>query len=83
MFVKTLRTGVNNVGAERGLLPPMPWPQLAQLSDADLGAIWEYLRVVPSIKNTTPADKVPAEVIAKITADNKAITTAMANHKKK
>lgn len=82
MFVKTLRTGVNNVGAERGLLPPMPWPQLAQLSDADLGAIWEYLRIIPSIKNTTPADKVAAEVVAKLTAGNKTIASAMANHKK-
>lgn len=83
MFVKTMRTGINSVGAERPLMPPMPWPALAQLSDADLGAIWEYLRVIPGIKNKTPASKVPAEVAAKMTAGNKAIATATANHKKK
>lgn len=82
-FMKTLRTGINSVGAEHALMPPMPWPGLAQLSDADLSAIWEYLRVVPAIKNQVPSNKVPAEVVAKMTAGNKAIATAMANHKKK
>lgn len=82
-FIKTMRTGINTTGAERGILPPMPWPSLAQLNDADLTAIWEYLRVVPAIKNQPPAPKVPAEVIAKITAGNKDMMVAMTNHKKK
>lgn len=80
LFVKTLRTGISAVGEERALLPPMPWPTLALLSDDDLGAIWEYLRVVPPIKNKSPKDKVPAEVIAKMLAGNKAMATAMTNH---
>lgn len=80
-FIKTMRTGVNS--AEHGLLPPMPWDSLAQLSDADLTALWEYLRTVPAIKNAVPAPKVPAEVVAQITAGNKKMSVAMANQKKK
>lgn len=82
-FIKTLRTGIDTTGAERAILPPMPWSSLAQMSDADLTALWEYLRVVPAIKNQTPASKVPAEVVAKMTAGYKALSDSMAKDKKK
>lgn len=82
-FIKTLRTGIDTTGPDRGILPPMPWSSLAQMSDADLTAIWEYLRIVPAIKNQTPAAKVPEQFIANITAGYKAMNTAMANSETK
>ena len=82
-FIKTLRTGIDTTGPGRGILPPMPWSSLAQMSDADLTAIWEYLRIVPAIKNQTPAAKVPEQFIANITAGYKAMNTALANSETK
>jgi mono/diheme cytochrome c family protein len=82
-FITTMRSGISAKSAERGILPPMPWTALAQASDADLTAIWEYLRVVPAIRNQAPAAKVPAEVIAQVASGNKAMTLAMKNGKKK
>ena len=29
----------------------MPWPQFASMSEEDLGAIYDYLKTVGSIKN--------------------------------
>lgn len=43
-FLKTLRSGVDPSGHK--LLPPMPWEQYAQLPDADLIAIYNYLMTV-------------------------------------
>jgi mono/diheme cytochrome c family protein len=57
-FVDTIRTG-RRQGRGREILPPMPWPAFKNLNDADLKAIFAYLRTVPAIKN-----KVPDPVIA-------------------
>lgn len=57
-FIDTLRTG-RRQGRGREILPPMPWPAFKNYSDADLKAIFAYLRSVPAIKN-----KVPDPVIA-------------------
>jgi hypothetical protein len=57
MFIKAMRTG-KHMGAGRNILPPMPWQNLGKLSDADLRAIFAYLRTVPAIKNRVP-DPVP------------------------
>lgn len=58
MFVSALKTG-KHMGAGRPILPPMPWPNTAQMTDDDLKAIFAYLQTIPPIKN-----KVPEAVIA-------------------
>ena len=57
-FIKTMRTG-KHLGVGRPLLPPMPWYNLAGLSDADLKAIFAYLRTLKPIKNQVPAPVPP------------------------
>ena len=57
-FVDTLRNG-RVQGHGRQLLPPMPWPAYKNMNDADLKAVFAYLRTIPAIKN-----KVPDPVIA-------------------
>jgi len=57
MFIKAMRTG-KHMGAGRDILPPMPWQNLNKLSDADLRAVYAYLRTVPAVKNRVP-DPVP------------------------
>ena len=59
MFVKAMRTG-RHMGQSRPILPPMPWPNVAQMTDADLEALFAYLRSIPAIKNRVP-DPVIAE----------------------
>lgn len=57
MFVKTMRTG-KHLGMGRDILPPMPWQSIGLLTDADLKAIFAYLKSVPKISNQVP-DPVP------------------------
>jgi mono/diheme cytochrome c family protein len=57
-FVDTIRSG-RHQGRGREILPPMPWPAFRNLNDADLKAMFAYLRTIPAIKN-----KVPDPVIA-------------------
>jgi mono/diheme cytochrome c family protein len=61
MFVKTIRNG-RHQGDGRALLPPMPWPGYRAMSDADLKAVWAYLRTIKPIRNTVPDPKVPPPV---------------------
>jgi len=53
MFVNAIRTG-RHWGQSRPILPPMPWPAYAHLTDADLKAVYAWLRTVPAIKNQVP-----------------------------
>jgi len=64
-FVATMRTG-HRKGNGRILLPPMPWENLASMSDGDLRAIFRYLRSLPPVKNAVPPPKVAAETIRAI-----------------
>jgi len=57
-FIDTLRTG-RHQGRGREILPPMPWRAFRNMTDADLKAIFAYLRTIPAISN-----KVPDPVIA-------------------
>ncbi|MGE5232788.1 MAG: c-type cytochrome [Acidobacteriota bacterium] len=59
IFVSTLRTG-KHLGVGRDVLPPMPWPEVGHMTDADLKAIWAYLRSIPPIKNAVPEPQPPA-----------------------
>ena len=57
-FIKTMRTG-KHLGMGRPILPPMPWFDIAVLSDADLKAIFAYLKTVPPVQNPVPAPMPP------------------------
>jgi mono/diheme cytochrome c family protein len=57
-FIDSLRQG-RHQGRGRTLLPPMPWPAFAQMTDADLTAVFAYLRTLPKVRN-----KVPDPVVA-------------------
>jgi hypothetical protein len=62
MFIRALRTGKHQ-GKGRPILPPMPYPWISQLTDADLRAVFAYLQSIPAISNKVPApiDPEPAE----------------------
>jgi mono/diheme cytochrome c family protein len=66
IFVRTLRTG-KHLGQEGGrpILPPMPWFNVAKMTDEDLKAAYAYLRSVPPVSNRVPAPKAPPELMAK------------------
>jgi hypothetical protein len=57
-FIQTLRSGRHR-GKGAPLLPPMPWFNYANASDADLEAIFAYLKSLPPIRNKVP-DSAPA-----------------------
>jgi mono/diheme cytochrome c family protein len=58
-FISAIRTG-QHLGIGRPILPPMPWPNVAKMTDADLKAVFAYLKTIPPIKNEVP-DAVVAE----------------------
>lgn len=57
-FVATIRNA-RHMGAGRPVLPPMPAPVYANLTDEDLGAVFDYLQTVPAISNKVPAPRPP------------------------
>jgi mono/diheme cytochrome c family protein len=61
-FIQTMRTG-KHVGIGRDLLPPMPWFNLAVLTDADLKALFAYLQSLKPISNQVP-QPIPPKVTA-------------------
>lgn len=58
LFLETMRTGRHG-GSGRELLPPMPWRNVAVLTDDDLSSIFRYLTSVPPVENRVP-EPVPA-----------------------
>jgi len=52
-FVRTIREG-RHMGQARPLLPPMPWPMIRNLNDADLKSIFAFLQTIPAIQNRVP-----------------------------
>jgi len=62
-FMSTIRTG-RHMGRGRPVLPPMPIPVYNHFSDADLEAMYAYLRSVPAIKNRVPEPLPPAQKTA-------------------
>jgi mono/diheme cytochrome c family protein len=56
-FFDAIRTG-RHMGKGRPILPPMPIPAYKNYTDADLSAIFAYLRTIKPIKNEVP-DPVP------------------------
>ncbi len=55
-FSRALKEGKYK-GLEGGrlLLPPMPWPNFAKITDEDLNAIFAYLKSTKPVKNVVPA----------------------------
>jgi hypothetical protein len=58
-FVAALRTG-RHQGRGRQILPPMPYPFIGTLTDADLHSIFAYLHSLPAIHNKVPEPLAPA-----------------------
>jgi hypothetical protein len=54
----TVRTG-RHMGKGRPILPPMPYPNLALMKDADLKAIFAYLQTIPAVVNSVPEPMPP------------------------
>ena len=52
-FVRTIRNA-RHLGNGRPLLPPMPAPVYAKMTDEDLKSIYWYLQSIPAIKNRVP-----------------------------
>jgi mono/diheme cytochrome c family protein len=80
MFVRAVRTGRHMGGNGRPILPPMPWPNIAQQTDADIKAIFAYLRSIPAVRNDVPAPKVPDEVMNGIAAGYDKLLAKMKAH---
>mgnify|MGYP001087942653 CR=1 FL=1 len=59
-FRRALKTG-RHQGAGRPILPPMPYQNVAAMTDEDLGAVFAYLRSIPPIRNQVPQ---PLEPVA-------------------
>jgi hypothetical protein len=62
-FMDTIRTG-RHMGRGRPVLPPMPIPVYNNFTDADLEAVYSYLRTIPPIKNRVPEPLPPAQKTA-------------------
>ena len=58
-IVTALRTGVKPDGSV--MKPPMPWPNLAILSDADAAAIAAYLMSLPRVQHEVPPALAPGK----------------------
>lgn len=57
-FIQTLRTA-RHLGRGREVLPPMPVAAYGQMTDADLQAIFAYLKSLPPIRNQVPSPIAP------------------------
>jgi hypothetical protein len=58
-FRAAIRTG-RHLGRGRPILPPMPWPMYRNLTDADLDAVFAYLKSRPAVRNRVPEPLPPA-----------------------
>ncbi len=60
-FFLALREGKHRgLPSGRTLLPPMPWEMVGQMTDAELKAVFAYLKSVKPVNNVVPAPKPPA-----------------------
>ncbi|RYD57160.1 MAG: c-type cytochrome [Sphingobacteriales bacterium] len=54
-FKTALKKGkYKGIEASRPLLPPMPWPNYAQMTDEDIEAMYDYLMSIKPISNRVP-----------------------------
>lgn len=62
-FFRAIREGKSKgLANNRMLLPPMPWPNYARLSDEDLRAIFAYLKSTTPVRNIVPQPAPPVGV---------------------
>ncbi len=62
-FVKAMREGkFKGLDNTRPLLPPMPWPSYANMTDDDLKAVFAYLKTTKPVKNAVPAPIAPNDI---------------------
>ncbi len=60
-FIQAIRTGKHQGQPNgRDILPPMPWQSMKEMTDADLKAMWAYMRTVPAVKNQAPLPVPPS-----------------------
>lgn len=65
-FILCVRKGkYGGVPEGRNLLPPMPWPNVAQMSDDELKAVYAYLESTKPIHNIVPQPQPPALAMKK------------------
>jgi hypothetical protein len=60
MFIQTMKTG-RHQGKGRALLPPMPYPIIANLGDDDIRSLFAYLQSLPPVRNRVPQPIDPPE----------------------
>ncbi|MBS1524769.1 MAG: cytochrome c [Bacteroidetes bacterium] len=61
-FKNAIRNGkYMGLKEERMLMPPMPWEAYRNLSDADLEAIFAYLKSTKPVKNVVPSYRPPGK----------------------
>jgi hypothetical protein len=77
MFLDAFRSGKHMGGTGRAILPPMPWMDIAALPEADLKALFAYLKSIPAVRNAVPAHKVPDPVYVAITESFEKLKKAM------
>jgi hypothetical protein len=63
MFLDIFRKGRHLGGDGRGVMPPMPWFWIRNLSDDDLRAVFAYLQSIPPIRNEVPDPKIAEETV--------------------
>lgn len=65
-FILCMRKGKYG-GAPKGrnLLPPMPWPAFAQMTDGELKAVYAYLQSTKPIHNIVPQPQPPVMAMKK------------------
>ncbi len=57
-FIKAIREGKSKgMDGTRPILPPMPWPGYAKMTDDDLKALFAYMKTMKPIKNVVPQPK--------------------------
>ncbi|GAB3507664.1 hypothetical protein GCM10027341_42590 [Spirosoma knui] len=60
-FNKAMRKGkFKGLDNSRPLLPPMPWPNYTNMADADMKAVFAYLKSLKPVNNAVPANIPPA-----------------------
>ena len=68
-FIKTIRTGKKPEGEM--LLPPMPWPNFARMTDEDLRAVYAYLQTLKPVKNFVRTAAAPPKTAASATKSSR------------
>ena len=62
-FANAMRKGWwKGIEGSRPLLPPMPWPNFANMPDADISAIYAYLMSTKPVENVVPAPVAPDQL---------------------